>query len=84
MPKGTTLYKTGEKLRVSQMSCGRVFTGPYDLVETLSKLHRKTCPQCKAAIERGVVNIVVNGSVPKDASDLKQLITSNKGLGELV
>ena len=84
MPKGTMLYKTGEQLRVNQMSCGRVFTGPYARVETLSKLHRKTCPQCKAAIERGVVSIVVNSSVPKDASDLKQLMASSKGVGELV
>ena len=78
------LYTRQEQLRVKQMSCGRVFTGPYARVETLSKLHRKTCPQCKAAIERGVVSIVVNSSVPKDASDLKQLMASSKGVGELV
>ena len=84
MPKGKQSYKTGEKLRVSQMSCGRVFTGPYDRVETLSKLHRKTCAECTAMTKRGAMHLVTRSEVAKDSSDLKQLMASSNGVGALV
>ena len=84
MPRGNSSYRTGEQLRVCQMTCGRVFTGPFDRVETLSKMHKKTCGLCTRAIDRGVTSLVTTGAVGKDSSDLKQLIGASKGVGELV
>ena len=77
MPKGDRGFRTGEELRVSTLSCGKVYTGPNERVRALVKMHRKTCVECKTAKERGAMELTNTSTLQAESIDTKQLLAAS-------